>query len=234
MNRIKVCVVGAGGRIGKELYQLISISDKFSPELGIGRKSIDYINNGVNFNDFKNADINVVIDFSSPELIQESLDFCLSKSIPFVSGTTGLSDEQYNLLKIYSKSIGVLWSPNMSLGVALFKKCMNIFSVETDFDYIIEEWHHKNKKDSPSGTAIMLGKELEAKINKKIKPIVSYRTGGIYGIHKLHLISDEEHLTLEHTALNRAVFAKGSLVCAEWIIKKGIGLYSIDDVLGDN
>jgi 4-hydroxy-tetrahydrodipicolinate reductase len=233
MNKIKVCVVGAGGRVGRELLHLIFASDKFSPTLGIGRKSTGFEYNGSSFKDFNDVKVDVVIDFSSPELIEECLDFCLKRKIPFVSGTTGLSDETYNQMTHASKKIPILWSPNMSLGVALFKKCMNAFAGAADFDYIIEEWHHRHKKDSPSGTAIMLGKHLESKIKKSIKPIVSYRTGGIYGVHKMHVVSDEEHLSIEHTALNRAVFAKGSLVGAEWLLKKDIGLYNIDNVLGD-
>jgi 4-hydroxy-tetrahydrodipicolinate reductase len=199
--------------------------------LGIGRKSSGFEYNGSNFKDFSDVEVDIVIDFSSPELIEECIEFCLKRKIPLVSGTTGLSDKQYNLLKDASEKTAILWSPNMSLGIALFKKCMDAFAVDTDFDYIIEEWHHKHKKDSPSGTAIMLGKHLESITKKNIKPIVSYRAGGIYGVHKLHLVSDEEHLSIEHMALNRAVFAKGSLVSAEWLTKKTKGLYNIDNVL---
>lgn len=231
MNKFKVCVVGAGGRVGKELYQLISQSEKFLPTLGIGRKSSGFEYNGPNFRDFNDVKVGVVIDFSSPELIEECLEFCLNRKLPFVSGTTGLSDSQYNILKKASEKIPILWSPNMSLGVALFKKCMNAFTVDADFEYILEEWHHKHKKDNPSGTAIMLGKHLESVIKKPIKPIVSFRAGGIYGVHKLHLVSDEEHISIEHMALNRAVFAKGSLIGAEWLLKKEKGLYNIDNVL---
>jgi 4-hydroxy-tetrahydrodipicolinate reductase len=231
MKKINTGVVGAGGRIGRELYHLISNSERFLPTLGIGRKSSEFDYNGINFNDFSDVHIDIVIDFSSPDLMEECLEFCLKRKIPFVSGTTGLSDQTYSLLKKASEKIPILWSPNMSLGVALFKKCMSAFPVDSDFDYIIEEWHHRHKKDSPSGTAIMLGKHLESVIKKNIKPIVSYRSGGIYGVHKLHLVSDEEHLTIEHTALNRAIFAKGALVGAEWLQKKQNGLYNIDNVL---
>lgn len=234
MRKIKVGVVGAGGRVGKELLQLINGSSKFEATLGIGRKSSGFVYNGPQFGDFENIPVDVLIDFSSPELFDECIKFCLKKNIPLVTGTTGLSDSQYDLLKKASEMIGVLWSPNMSLGVALFKKCMMAFSEDLDFDIILEEWHHSRKKDSPSGTAIMLAKHLRSIIKKDIQPIVSHRAGGIYGVHTLHLVSDEEHLSIEHMALNRAVFAKGALVGAEWILKKGKGLYNIDNVLGEN
>lgn len=234
MSKLKIGVVGAGGRVGKELLQLISLSSKYEATLGIGRKSSGFEYNGSQFSDFEKVPLDVMIDFSSPELIDDCVRFCLKKNIFLVSGTTGLSDSQYDLLKKASEKIGIIWSPNMSLGVALFKKCMNAFSGELDFDIILEEWHHKRKKDSPSGTAIMLAKHLKSIIKKDIQPIVSCRAGGIYGVHTLHLVSDEEHLSVEHMALNRAVFAKGALVGAEWLLKKGKGLYNIDHVLGES
>jgi 4-hydroxy-tetrahydrodipicolinate reductase len=233
MSKIKIGVVGAGGRVGKELYQLIASSSKCEATLGLGRRSCGFEYNGAQFGDFEKISLDVIIDFSSPELIEDCVKFCLMKNLPIVSGTTGLSSSQYDLLKKASEKIGVLWSPNMSLGIALFKKCMNAFSSDLDFDIILNEWHHKRKKDSPSGTAIMLSRHLESIIKKNIQPIVSHRAGGIYGVHELHLVSDEEHLTIQHTALNRAVFAKGAIVAAEWLLKKGKGLYTIDDVLGD-
>jgi 4-hydroxy-tetrahydrodipicolinate reductase len=119
----------------------------------------------------------------------------------------------------------------MSLGVAVLKKALSVFKATRDFDFQVEEWHHHRKKDSPSGTAIFLQKELERVIEKKCPPTMVMRAGGIFGVHKVYAVSDEEIIQFEHTAINRTVFARGGLVAAQWIIGRPKGLYSMDDVI---
>lgn len=235
MSKINVCIVGAGGRVGKELLHLISKNEKWVPAVGIGRGVTGFEENLTDFTKVTKK-IDIVIDFSSPELMTAAMLFCKARKIPFVSGTTGLIEDQFKLLEDLKTDVPVLWSPNMSIGVALVKKCYNAFAVLKDFendefDFVMEEWHHKNKKDSPSGTALMLVKHFEKMTHKKIKSTESFRAGGIFGVHKLHAVSDQEHITIEHTALNRAVFAKGSLTAAKWLLDQKAGIYTIDDVL---
>lgn len=235
MKKLNVCIVGSGGRVGKELLDVIHKSSEWLPTVGIGRNSNGFL---LNTNNFKNVTeyIDVMVDFSSPDLMMEAIDHCVLNKIPFVSGTTGLNEVHFNKLKEASAVIPVLWSPNMSLGVALVKKCyaaLNSLSGPSgdNFDFAMEEWHHKNKKDSPSGTAKMLIDHFENSVGRKISSTNCFRAGGIFGVHKLHLVSDEEHIAIEHTALNRAVFAKGALIAAKWLLQKKNGIYNIDDVL---
>ncbi len=247
-NKIKLAVVGSGGRVGKELLQVIMQNfNQLTPYIGVGRGSFGYENNFSNFsemnkflednksNTIKNKP-NVIIDFSAPELFNEALKFCTLNKLPMVSGTTGLSPKQFEDLKKASSITPILWSPNMSLGVAMVKKSFAAFKFLKDkdnpaFDIVMEEWHHNKKKDSPSGTALMLVERFEQEVGRKINTTQSFRAGGIFGEHHLHLVSDEEQITISHKALNRAVFAKGSIVAAQWLIDKKPDLYKIDDVL---
>jgi 4-hydroxy-tetrahydrodipicolinate reductase len=119
----------------------------------------------------------------------------------------------------------------MSLGVAVLKKAIRLFTHLDDFDFQIEEFHHNKKKDRPSGTAIALQEELQKTIPKKKlpEPLV-VRAGGIFGIHKVYAVSDEEMLCFEHQALNRRVFAKGAVRAGLWLSKQRPGSYELEDI----
>lgn len=230
-QKIKVGVVGAGGRVGLELLGLIKNSPDLEATLGIGRKAQGFDINSLEFPTIENHNVNVVIDFSTPELIEKTLAFCISHQIPLVCGTTGLSAEHFNQLEKAGNLIPLLWSPNMSLGVAVLKKALRAFKTISHYDFQIEEWHHRNKKDSPSGTAVMIKKELENIIEKPTPPAMVMRAGGIYGVHKVYAVSDEEIIQFEHTAINRTVFARGALTGARWLLNQKNGFYSIDNVI---
>ncbi|WP_374029484.1 4-hydroxy-tetrahydrodipicolinate reductase [Bdellovibrio bacteriovorus] len=125
----------------------------------------------------------------------------------------------------------MLWSSNMSLGVAVLNEALKSLSAISHFDFQIEELHHNKKKDKPSGTAITLQENLEKAVGRELPEALAIRGGGIFGVHKIYAMSDEEVLTFEHTALNRTVFAKGAVQAAEWLVKQKPGLYQIRDVL---
>jgi 4-hydroxy-tetrahydrodipicolinate reductase len=120
----------------------------------------------------------------------------------------------------------------MSIGINLFLKAIeSLGQVAKTYDWQIEEFHHKRKKDSPSGTAKWLQQSAEKAKGEKLPAVMAGRGGGIYGIHKLWLMGEEETLTIEHTALSRALFARGALTAAKWIQAKRPGFYSLQDVL---
>lgn len=233
-EKIKIGVVGAGGRIGIELLKLIQQDDALEPTLGIGHKSKGFLNNVAEYKDINtiSKDLDILIDFSAPTLFLKTLEFCKTNKISLVSGTTGLSSEDHQALKEAGRVIPILWAPNMSLGIAILKKALQVFKATSHFDYQVEEWHHKHKKDSPSGTALFLQSALEEVIEKKCPPTMVMRAGGIFGVHKVYAASEEEMITFEHTALNRTVFARGALVGASWLLKKQKnGVYTMDDVI---
>jgi 4-hydroxy-tetrahydrodipicolinate reductase len=210
---IKIALVGRGGKMGQEIEKLLS---------GASKKMI--LTELV-----KGAD--VVIDFSSPQGFESTLKWCVKNKVPFVSGTTGISVEHERQLKSAAKKIPVLWSSNFSLGIALVTEMMKQFSDIEDFDFQIEEFHHKHKKDKPSGTAKTLQKELHKIVQKKLPEPLSVRGGENFGIHKIWAMSSAENILIEHTALNRSVFASGAIRASLWLIKQTPGNYTMRDLL---
>jgi 4-hydroxy-tetrahydrodipicolinate reductase len=229
----KVGVFGAGGRMGHEI--LLSapaiLGDSCYLAVDSPEKKLNAKHVVTDLNDSKCKDVQVWIDFSSPEGFSKILTYCEKNKVPLVSGTTGLSTNQLKSLE--KVTTPCLWSPNMSLGINIFLKALKSFRGAKGFDYQIEEAHHKHKKDKPSGTALLLQKELELVVGKKLETPLAIRGGGIFGIHRLWAMSEDETIIFEHQALNRAVFAKGSLQAALWLYDKKPGLYSLQNLLDD-
>jgi 4-hydroxy-tetrahydrodipicolinate reductase len=179
-------------------------------------------------------DVDVVVDFSMPDGFSKTLDWCLDKRKPLVSGTTGLSRAQIESMEAAAKDIPILWSANMSLGVHVLARALKSLQALKGWDFQIEETHHRFKKDKPSGTAIFLQNELEKIVGEGVVPRpLSIRGGGVIGIHRVDAMALEETLRFEHQAVSRSVFARGALTAASWLAKrKGkANLYTIADVL---
>ncbi len=223
-KKLKIGLLGAGGRMGLEIQNLILQSKDF--ELVYAPSSKDV------WNDKLAKNVEVWIDFTNADAFKGVLKKIEKYNRPLVSGTTGISASDKKVLNNLAKKIPVLWATNMSVGVAVLNEALKVFSEISDFDFQIEEIHHNRKKDAPSGTAITLKENLEKAIDKKIPDTLSIRGGGVFGVHKIYALSDEEVLTFEHSALNRTVFAKGALRAARWLAKnKKPGLYKISDAI---
>ena len=253
---IKVGIFGSTGKMGALLidnlnsYDGLSLSTVFfknrRPKLG--NKNVILTNDITLF--LNSCDL--VIDFSVADATQMLLENALKKPIPLVIGTTGLSSTQFDLLKKLSSSIPILYSSNMSLGVAFLNKAVLDFSKNLkDFDIEIVETHHKDKKDSPSGTALSLAKSASLGRGLKLEDVIitgrcgniggrtkdeiavmSLRAGDIVGKHNVGFYGDGEYLELSHTATSRATFVRGALYAALWLKGKKEGLYDIYDCLG--
>ncbi len=215
-------ITGSNGKMGQSLIKLLTLS---------GNNIIE-LNRKTNLVDLKAKGKSIVIDFSSPDYFNKIIDWSVENNIPVVSGTTGLSEQQFEKIKILSSKIPILWAPNMSLGVAFLNKLVAQFSdLSKEFDFQIEEFHHKHKVDSPSGTGFLLQETLKTAVDKNVPDVLSIRGGGIYGVHKVWAMSDDETICLEHQALNRDVFANGAIKCAKWLIDKKPGSYTIKDII---
>lgn len=232
MSEKRLAIVGITGRMGNEIRAL-------APELGFRvtagvSSSKQGLDSGVTLvksvKDLSPEDIDVVIDFSLPEATNEVISWCETNRRPLVSGVTGISDHQRKSFEAAGKSIPVLWAPNMSLGVAVLARMLAQLRQLEGFEFQIEELHHKRKKDKPSGTALFLQEKLEDAVGE-VPPPVAIRGGGIFGIHRIWAMGEEETITLEHTAMNRRVFARGALKAAASVLSKAPGLYRMDDVL---
>ncbi|MCB0347391.1 MAG: 4-hydroxy-tetrahydrodipicolinate reductase [Bdellovibrionales bacterium] len=217
---MKFYLIGATGRMGGEI-------------LSAAKESNDICVKGFSSKDqlaFAEA-ADVVIDFSSPETFSTALDLCVKNKIAFVSGTTGLKQEAFDKLKKASEAIPVLWAANTSLGVQVVKQMFQNLKDIKDWSFHISESHHIHKKDSPSGTALVLKKELESALGKTIPDCTAIRGGGIFGEHTVHIMGPSETITIQHTALSRKLFAEGALKAAKFVTRKKAGLYTMADVL---
>ena len=199
-----------------------------------------------NIKSIKGSD--VAINFSTPDSAVSNIKLALESSVPVVSGTTGWLDH-YNEIVNYSKKTktSFIYSSNYSLGVNLFfelnKKLTKLLSNHNDYKIFVQEIHHKEKLDKPSGTALTLiddiiknsdyeGWTFEKSKNKIVR-IESLRENNVPGIHKINYDSDIDSIEIKHTAHSRKGFALGAVVAAEWIINKQ-GVFNMSDIINDS
>ena len=119
----------------------------------------------------------------------------------------------------------IIWS------AAILTESLKVLGLLKGADFQIEEFHHIRKVDKPSGTALWLQEALEKVVGKTLNPALAIRGGGIFGVHRVHAMCEEETLTFEHQALNRKVFARGALAAAQWLKSQCPGQYQMADVL---
>ncbi len=190
-------------------------------------------------NNFDPKSIDVLIDFSARTALQEHLEFCVQNNIPMVLGVTGLSESEKKAVSHASNSIAILYSPNMSIGVNITYKVLQLVAnllkecTEGDNkpDVAIHEVHHKRKKDAPSGTALRMH-EIIAKSNlTQDISITSLRLGEVPGDHMTIFALPGEQLEITHKASDRSIFARGAILAAKWLHDKPAGLYDMQDVL---
>jgi 4-hydroxy-tetrahydrodipicolinate reductase len=231
----QLAMFGASGRMGQEILFLAKDPKSgWSPALGISRSFGDtgYTRSLPDLKSLKGQKFaDVIVDFSSPQALRGLLKELHQCRIPLVSGTTGLSKADFELLKKLGRKIPVFWAPNTSIGIAVLRRSLKSFAGVSNYDFDIEEIHHIHKKDSPSGTAKILHQDLEEVVGKKLPIPHSFRGGGVVGTHRVFAFGPEETLTFEHNALHRRVFARGALEIAIWLMKQKAGFYSMDDFL---
>ena len=244
---IKIIISGCSGKMGCTIEKLISGNS----EVVAG---IDKNTTNKNYPVFANADeckvaADVVIDFSHPSLFSSVLKFCITKKLPLVCGTTGLSSEQLRELEDASKIIPVFYATNMSMGIFIFNKLISqaAMLMHKDFDIEIIESHHNLKVDAPSGTAATLLKTIQ-KASSELQPVYnrhdvsqkrnktevgmhSIRGGTIVGEHEVVFAGFNELITLKHSAQSKEIFANGALKAAMFISKKPAKYYTMEDLV---
>ena len=259
---VKIAVSGASGKMGLEIINLINktkslilnsaLDQKDSPHIGNIIKNSDNKQIQIDFDYSNNRDDDVLIDFTRPEASLHYLPFCVKNNISMVIGTTGFDEFQFNQIKSATNEIPILVAPNMSFGVnatmRLLEFATKIFGNDHDIEII--ESHHKDKVDSPSGTAIKMGEIIANTLNKDKNDIFTFnrmikeqkriegeigfssvRAGKIIGDHIVLFAGDSEIIKIEHNALNRSTFASGAIKAAEFIHNKDPGFYNMDDVI---
>lgn len=248
----KVIMNGCNGKMGQTITAICK--DDADIEIVAGIDVYDGIKNDYPvFASIDKCDVtaDVVIDFSNAKAVDGVLDYCVSKQIPVVLCTTGLTDEQLNKTTECSKKVAVLKSANMSLGVntlmALLKKAALVFA-PAGFDMEIVEKHHNLKLDAPSGTAIALADSMNEALDNEYEYIYdrsqrrqkrdaheigisAVRGGNIVGEHEVFFCGQDEVIEFKHTAYSKAVFAKGAVEAAKFLSGKPAGFYDMADVI---
>lgn len=220
---IKLAISGYQGKMGQRITTLAERDKKFNITAKIEMNdSIEAV---------KAAD--VLIEFTSPVATMEHLRACVKFSRAMIIGTTGLSEKELSEIKLASKKIPIVFSPNMSVGVNCLFGLVRSASKKLGLDYEVNivEAHHAHKKDAPSGTAKKLAQIIKDSSNSDVKDIKAIREGEIIGDHRVIFESSVDKIELFHTAKTRDIFALGALRAAKFIVGEKPGLYSMEDVL---
>jgi 4-hydroxy-tetrahydrodipicolinate reductase len=264
-DELRIAIFGVTGRMGKALIDAIEESPgaslsgaSASPHnecIGRELNALGGTSKAVIASDAATAltGAAVAIDFTLPEATVSNLAACVAARCPIVIGTTGHSEALRGQIAEAARSIPVLHSPNMSLGVNLLLRLVQLTARKLDEAYDIEifEAHHRNKKDSPSGTALALARSAAAGRNVNLDEVAEhdrhgssvarrrgaigfsvFRGGDVIGDHTVTFAGMGERVELTHRASDRMAFARGALTGARWLAQRSPGLYSMQDVLG--
>jgi 4-hydroxy-tetrahydrodipicolinate reductase len=267
MGEIRVAVAGAGGRMGRTLVQAVteaqglklgaaserpgsSLIGADAGELaGVGRLGVPV---GASLEDAQDA-FEVLIDFTSPAATLANLGLCREAGKSMVIGTTGIDAAGRSAIAAAGEGMGIVFAPNMSIGVNLCLKLLDIAArvLGEEVDIEIVEAHHRHKVDAPSGTAIRMGEVVAAALGRDLSEVAVYgrqghtgprdrrtigfetiRAGDVVGEHSVWFAGEGERVEIVHKASSRMTFAKGAVRAAAWIAGRGPGLYDMQDVLG--
>lgn len=233
---MKIALVGYG-KMGKIIEELA---------VKKGHSIVAALNESPTVENLNSPD--VVIEFSNPEVAFDNIKFCLQQKIPVICGTTGWLSRKSEIEEIaVENNTAFLYGSNFSLGVNLFfelnEKLAEMMQSFEDYSCQLEEIHHTEKKDAPSGTAITLAEGIIKNSNfnawkldeskDKNLGIFAIREDEVPGTHSIFYKSEVDEIEIKHTAFNRNGFALGAIVAAEWIIGKS-GNFSMKDVLSLN
>ena len=266
MTKTRVAVAGCNGRMGRALLEAIQQSEQVELGAAFVRPGSDFIGldatelaglgrSGVKIHsglDGLQEQLDVVIDFTSPEATLQHLAWCAEHQKCLVIGTTGFTDEQKQAISTLSQTTAVLMAPNMSVGVNLLFKLLEVAAkaVGEESDIEIMEAHHRFKRDAPSGTALAMGEVIAAALGRDLNQVAVYgrqgvederardtigfatvRGGDIVGEHTALFAGLGERIEISHKASNRLTFAHGALRAADWICNKPSGLFNMQDAL---
>ncbi len=195
----------------------------------------------------------VLIDFTVAASVPANVEACRKAGKNMVIGTTGLSDAQKKIIADAAQDIAIVFAPNMSIGVNLCFKLLEMAAkvVGEDADIEIIEAHHREKKDAPSGTSLRMGEVVANTLGRNLKECAIYgregitgprdkktigfetiRAGDIVGEHTVMFATSGERVEISHKATSRKTFAGGAVRAAQWVAGKKSGLYDMQDVLG--
>lgn len=251
---IRIIMHGCNGKMGQTISGMIAEDPQLEMAAGIDPRD-DGHNPYPVFSNLSLCDVKAdcIIDFSTASGVDRLLDYCVANSVPCVLCTTGLSEEQQKKALEASKTVAILRSANMSLGInlllGLVKKAAHTLA-PAGFDVEVLEKHHNLKLDAPSGTALALADSVNQELGgdyeyvfdrsgrrekrpKKEIGISAVRGGTIVGEHDVIFAGTDEVVTLSHSAYSKAVFGRGAVSAAKFLAGRPAGMYDMSDVIGD-
>ncbi len=263
----KVAVAGAGGRMGRTLVEACQASEELDLAAAIEHPDSPWI--GADAGEtagvgklgiviqaslgFAVGAFDVAVDFTRPEAALNNLAICRENGKRMVIGTTGFSTAQRAQIEAAAKDIAIVLAPNMSAGINLCLKLLDMAArvLGDTVDIEIIEAHHRYKADAPSGTALRMGEVIANALDRSLKECAVYgrqgqtgqrkrktigfetiRAGDIVGEHTVMFAGLGERVEITHKASSRLTFAEGALRAARWIVDKRHGLFDMQDVLG--
>jgi len=263
---LQVAIAGSSGRMGRTLLELVfqapdlrlhaALERHDSPFLGRDAGELVGTPCGVKITDRPEqalAGADVLIDFTRPEATLAYLAQCRHLGTKMVIGTTGLSPEQKARVAEAAADIGVVFAPNMSVGVNVVLKLLETAArvLQEGYDIEIIEAHHRHKVDAPSGTALRMGEVIAHTLGRNLAEVAVYgregvtgerqastigfatvRGGDIVGDHTALFAGIGERVEITHKAASRATFAQGALRAARFLAREQRGLFDMQDVLG--
>lgn len=263
---IRVAVIGAAGRMGKTNIEAVTQAEGVTlgaaivePDssligadagevAGVGKLGVAIVGSLADAKD----DFDVLIDFTSPQTTLKNLAFCAEHKKQIVIGTTGLNESEKAELESYADKVAIMFAPNMSVGVNVTLKLLELAAKTLGDDYDVEiiEAHHRHKVDSPSGTAIRMGEAVADALGRDLKECAVYgregqigprtqkeigfetiRAGDVVGDHTVLFATEGERIEITHKASSRMTFAKGAVRACSWLADKEVGLFDMQDVL---
>ncbi|NDY91982.1 4-hydroxy-tetrahydrodipicolinate reductase [Ideonella livida] len=263
---LRIAIAGASGRMGRMLIEAVTQSADCvlagaldrpdSPALGADATAWLGKTCGVAISDDLDtglAQAQVLIDFTRPEGTLDHLVACRRHGVAMVIGTTGFNEAQKAELAEGARDIGIVMAPNMSVGVNVVLRLLDMAAraLAEGYDIEIIEAHHRHKVDAPSGTALAMGETVAAALGRDLKACAVYgreghtgerdpstigfatvRGGDIVGDHTVLFAGTGERIEISHKSSSRVTYAQGSLRAARFLAGRAPGLYGMDDVLG--
>ena len=266
MTPQRIAIAGSTGRMGRALIEALAQTGDFQVKAALERPDSPFLGKdagelvgspcGVRISaDLERslADCDVLVDFTRPEATLKHIEICRSRGIRMVIGTTGFTPEQKKLISAASRDIAMVMAPNMSVGVNLTFRLIELAAkiLNEGYDVEIIEAHHRHKVDAPSGTALRMGEVIAQALGRDLAECAVYgregvtgerkpatigfatvRGGDIVGDHTALFAGTGERVEITHRAASRATFALGALRAARFLVGKKTGLFDMQDVLG--
>lgn len=265
-NAHKIAIAGASGRMGRMLIEAVQAADDcvlagaldVAASPAIGNDATAFLGHASDVAitaDLKTGlqNARTLIDFTRPEGTMAHLKVCRELGVAIVIGTTGFSEAQKAEIAAASKDIAIMLSPNMSVGVNVTLKLLEMAAkaLSTGYDIEVIEAHHRHKVDAPSGTALKMGEVIASALGRDLKDCAVYaregvtgerdpssigfatiRGGDIVGDHTVLFAGIGERIEITHKSSSRVTYAQGSLRAVRFLAERKAGLYDMFDVLG--